>query len=85
MEQNICDVLINNNEEWREKNYKTISLLYGKAPFYNEYKDFLDDLYTRHWEKLMDLDIYIMEYIFKLLDVKTEIFYDWNYNFSRYV
>ena len=82
MEQNICDVLINNNEEWREKNYKTISLLYGKAPFYNEYKDFLDDLYTRHWEKLMDLDIYIMEYIFKLLDVKTEIFYDWNYNFE---
>ena len=41
----------------------------------------------------MDLDIYIMEYLFKLLDVKTEIFYDWNYNFegkkngyvSRYV
>lgn len=82
MEQNICDVLINNNEEWREKNYKTISLLYGKAPFYNEYKDFLDDLYTRQWERLMDLDIYIMEYLFKLLDVKTEIFYDWNYNFE---
>lgn len=31
MEQNICDVLINNNEEWKDKNYKTISLLYGKS------------------------------------------------------
>ncbi len=28
MEQNICDVLINNNEEWKDKNYKTISLLW---------------------------------------------------------
>lgn len=33
MEQNICDVLINNNEEWKDKNYKTISLLYGKHHF----------------------------------------------------
>lgn len=40
MEQNICDVLINNNEEWREKNYKTISLLYGKAPFIMNIKIF---------------------------------------------
>ena len=82
MTQNICDVLINNNDDWREKNFKTISLLYGKSPFYNEYKDFLEDLYTRKWEKLMDLDIYIMEYIFDLLNVNTEILFDRDYDFA---
>ncbi len=81
LEQNICDVFINNNDDWREKNYKTISLLYSKTPFYNEYKDFLEDLYTKEWDKLMDLDIYIMEYIFDLLDVDTEILYDKDYDF----
>jgi len=82
MDQNICDVLINNNDGWREKNYKTIELLYGKAPFYKEYKDFLDDLYTKQWEKLMDIDIYIMQYLFKELDVKTKILYDRDYEFK---
>lgn len=79
MEQNICDVLINNNEDWREKNYRTISLLYSKAPFYNEHKDFLDDLYTKKWDRLVDLDIYIMQYLFRILNVKTEILYDKDY------
>lgn len=64
------------------KNYKTIELLYGKAPFYKEYKDFLDDLYTKQWEKLMDIDIYIMQYLFKELDVKTKILYDRDYEFK---
>lgn len=82
MEQNICDVEINNNDDWREKNYRTISLLYGKAPFYNEYKGFLEELYTRKWNKLVDLDIYIMNYLLDLLDVQTEILYDVDYCFE---
>lgn len=82
MEQNICDVLINNNDDWREKNYRTLSLLYGKAPYYMEYKDFLDDLYTREWNRLMDLDIYIMEYLFDILKIDTEILYDKDFDFK---
>lgn len=81
MEQNICDVLINNNEEWREKNYKTISLLYSKAPFFREYHDFLEDLYTRKWEYLADIDIYIMNYLLDLLKIDTEILYDKDFEF----
>lgn len=82
MEQNICDVLINNKELWREKNYKTISLLYSKAPYFKEYNDFLVDLYTKKWERLVDIDIYIMNYLIKLLNVNTEILYDKNYEFN---
>ena len=81
-EQNICDVLLNNKEDWRESNYRTLSLLYGKAPYYTEYKEFLSDLYKRKWNNLMDLDIYIMEYLLEILDVKTEILYDRDFEFK---
>lgn len=81
MEQNICDVMINNNENWREKNHKTIELLYSKAPFYNKYKDFLKDLYEHEWEKLVDIDIYIMQYLLNELNINTKIFYDTDFDF----
>lgn len=81
MKQNICDVMINNNENWREKNHKTIELLYSKAPFYNKYKDFLKDLYEHEWEKLVDIDIYIMQYLLNELNINTKIFYDTDFDF----
>lgn len=81
-EQNICDVLIDNSSNWEEKQLKSISLLYGKAPFYKEYEGFLNEVYSKKWEKLMDLDIYIMNYILQELDVKTKIFYDTDYVFT---
>lgn len=81
-EQRICDVEIDNRTDWKSKNMRTISLLYGKAPYYKEYKDFLEDLYSRPWNMLSDLDIYIMNYILQELDSTTEILYDVNYDFE---
>lgn len=81
-DQNICDVLIDNTTDWKEKTLKTISLVYGKTPYYNEYKDFLEDLYSRKWEYLSELDIHIMNFILNELGCKTEILYDKNYDFK---
>lgn len=79
--QNICDVEINNKSNWREKELRAISMLYGKAPFFKEYKDFLEDLYLKKWEKLLDVDIYIMNFILQELNCNTEIFFDMDYTF----
>ena len=49
-DQNICEVEIDNNTDWREKTLKTIQLLYGKAPYFKEYYDFLVDLYGKEWK-----------------------------------
>ena len=89
MEQNICDVLINNNEEWREKNYKTISLLYGKAPFYNEYKDFLDINYIGEQYKQQfqgfEEGLTILDMLMNCGTEKTKeiLLKDSNYEFSK--
>ena len=75
-DQNICDVEIDNHIDWRDKTVKTISLLYGKAPYYKVYKDFIEDLYSKKWENLSELDIYIMNFLLKEMDSNTVILYD---------
>lgn len=81
-DQNICEVEINNDTDWREKTLRSISLVYGKAPYYQEYKDFLEDLYHRKWQFLAELDIYIMNFIIQELEIDTKIYYDKDFEFQ---
>lgn len=81
-EQNICDVKIDNSLDWRQKHWRSISLVYGKAPFFSEYKDFIEDLYLKNWSYLSELDIYIMNFLLKELNVTTQVYYDKDYEFS---
>ncbi len=81
-EQKICEVAINNRDNWEEKTLRSISLAYGKAPYYQKYKEFLEDLYHRKWELLWELDIYIMNFILQELEIDTEICYDRDFTFQ---
>ncbi len=81
-DQLICDVKINNDLNWRRKHFNSININYKNSKYYNRYIDFFEDLYNREWDNLYDLDIYIMNYILKELDVKTEILYDKDFNFE---
>ena len=75
-DQNICDVEIDNATDWREKTVKTIQLLYGKAPFYKEYEEFIKETYSREWQYLSELDIHIMDFLLEHLGCDTKIYYD---------
>jgi hypothetical protein len=77
--QSIREVEIADKTDWRSKHRKSIEMNYGKAPFFNHYKDFIEDLYTRSWYSIYDLNIYISNFVFKELDIATEILYDNDY------
>lgn len=81
-DQNICDVEIDNNTDWREKTLKTIQLLYGKAPFYKDYETFILETYSKEWKYLSELNIHIMNFILKDLGSQTKIYYDKDYDFE---
>ena len=81
-EQLICDVQIDNDQDWRSKTYKTILNLYGKSAYFKDYKDFIEDLYSREWTNLTDLDIYIMNWLLDELKIPTKILYDRDFNFE---
>lgn len=81
-DQRICDVEIDNATDWREKTLKTIKLLYGKAPFYQDYSGFIEDTYAREWKYLAELDIHIMNFLLEHLGAETKIYYDKDFEFE---
>lgn len=69
----ICDVNIT-DWRWAKKHWKTISQYYSKAPFFKDYKDFLEDFFlVQKGGKLSDLNQYFITYIAReVLGVTTE-------------
>ena len=72
-EQAINEVKINNNENWQKKNWQSILLNYKKAPFFDAYKGFFEDLYSKKWEMLAELNITIIKYIAEQLKIAKKI------------
>jgi len=72
-EQAIGQVKINNNENWQKKNWQSIFLNYKKAPFFGAYKDFFEDLYSKKWEMLAELNEAIIRYIAGQLKIEKKI------------
>ncbi len=81
-EQKISEVVIDNKSDWRSKHFQAFVLSYKKAPYYKEFIPFLEDVYSRHWDSLMELDIHIMKHILEVLDSQTILYYDTEYDFD---
>ena len=69
----LTETQIDNSTLWTKKHWKAIKYNYNKAPFFNRYKDFFEEVYGREWIKLIDLCETITRYIVKQLGIKTEI------------
>lgn len=71
--QPISEVEIDNSVPWRRKHWKTINIAYNKAPYFTTYASFFEDVYRREWQKLVDLDEYLIKNILGFLGVEREI------------
>ena len=73
-EQLINEVEIDNRQcRWREKCWRTISLNYHKAPFFEKYRSFLEKLYEREWYLLSDLNEFIITSIVRGLNFNVKL------------
>jgi len=81
--QLIKDVEINNEINWKKKHLKTIQYNYKKAKYFKRYIKFFEKLYENNWIKLNEITEYILLYVMKELNIKTEIVSDKNYNFKE--
>jgi hypothetical protein len=61
----IKDVIINNNENWRKRHLESIRQNYSKAPFFNLYFGLFEDIFSKEWRYLLELD---MAFIYNLSD-----------------
>lgn len=71
--QQINKVLIDNSHPWRDNHWKALYFNYSKAPFLKEYSDFFASVFKKKWEKISELDCFLIENIIKILGFKTKI------------
>lgn len=72
--QPINEVRINNKINWQKKHWLSIYYNYNKTPFFEEYQDFFDEIYNaKKWEKLIDINEAIIDFIVRELNINVEI------------
>jgi hypothetical protein len=66
----IKDVLIDNNQDWKQKHLDSFQYNYG-----NKYEDilFLKELYQKDWEKICDFNIEFITQCCKFLEIDTKL------------
>ena len=60
---------------WNKKHLNNIKNFYGKTKYFNDYYPDLEKFYTKTYDKLIDLNMDMNKWFFKLLDINTEIKY----------
>ena len=71
--QLIDQVEIDNTSHWRKKCWSSIATSYQKAPHFNRYRSLFEDIYTREWSMLVDLNVSIIELMAGILGIKTKL------------
>jgi len=66
----INEVRIDNSSNWKEDHLKSMKYNYGKAPFFQKYMDFLEEIYSQDWEHLGDLNITLAKEITAILGLE---------------
>lgn len=62
----ICDKRIDNTgrggrHHWQHRIWRTLVTHYGRAPHWERYAPALEDVFTRPWELLVELDLHMLE------------------------
>lgn len=81
-DQKIKDVEINNSSDWKKKHIKSIECSYGGTPFFEDYFPFFEEVYSKEWVKLADLNEAIIRVIFKILNVDVKIIKSSDYDIN---
>jgi hypothetical protein len=71
--QKIIDVKINNTENWRKKHLRTIITNYNKTPFFKDYIGIFEEIYSKDWENISDLNIHMIKSICDIINVVDKI------------
>lgn len=68
--QKINEVRINNREDWKKKHLHTIITNYSKARYFGEYFKYLEELYSKEWEFISDINIEVIRQLAEFLGIK---------------
>lgn len=67
--QLIKDARIDNSIPWRDKHWAMLKHCYSKAKYFKCYRSMFEDIYSRSWDSICDLDIEVTITLCKLLSI----------------
>ena len=82
--QLIKDVEVYCEDKWQEKFIRAIKTCYSRAPYFKKYFPILQEIYSKNWLKLNELNICITNFLLNELNIKPAIFYDTDFKFSAH-
>lgn len=71
--QKINQVRICYERGWKRKHLASLKTAYAKAPYLREHSDVLEDMFSGRFERLVDLNLMIIEYLNKHLGIDTPL------------
>lgn len=73
--QRIHEVSINPKVRWGRKHWHALTTNYSRAPYLCTYGPELKDLLERDWTSLCQLNVALIRWVMRVLDVKTPLIY----------
>ena len=67
----INEVEIDNNQPWRNRNWNLLRQNYQNAPYWNSYEAFLRETFQRTWTRLIDIDLWFIEFLAREFGIST--------------
>ena len=64
---------IKNDQKWKKKHWKTIQQFYCKSVYWEDYSAKFDEIYSKNWELLIDLNINIIQYLINEFGINVKI------------
>lgn len=71
--EKIMNVKIDNKTKWGKKHLHALITNYSKSDYFEKHRPFFEEIYSRTWEKLSELNIHIIKYLLKAFDIKTDL------------
>lgn len=71
--QDINQVRICYEGRWPRKHLQSLKTAYGQAPYLGEHLDFLEEVFSRHWERLVVLNLAIIRHLMRSLQIETKL------------
>ncbi len=68
----IKDVLIFNEINWAQKHYQSLQHCYSRSRYWKMYRDDFREIYSKKWERLVDLNLALINLIRDILGIKTK-------------
>jgi hypothetical protein len=76
-EERVSDKLIQNQaspkEHWQRRTWQTLLTHYRRSPHFARYADDLEEVYARPWERLLDLDVHLLQLCLRWLGISRPI------------